>query len=311
MKKPDVIVICGPTGIGKTSTAIGLSRAVNGIIVNADSMQIYRLMDIGTAKPTAEEREAVHHYMVDIVNPDEPYDAARFAEQAHEGILEIRAAGRVPVVAGGTGFYIKALVSGLFRGQPADPLVLARLESECHDLGSSVLHERLAVLDPVTAERIHPNDAFRIIRALEAYETTGRPISEHQDAHGFSDSPYRVLKLGLAMEREALYDRINRRVDLMIEDGLLDEVKGLLDRGYPPALKSMGSLGYRHMVQFIHGEVDWEETVRTLKRDTRRYAKRQMTWFRADTDIEWFDPASLDAIVTRARDFLAGNRPKP
>lgn len=303
-KKPDIIVVCGPTGIGKTSTAIGLSKALGGRIINADSMQIYRYMDIGTAKPTPEEQDEVPHDLVSIVDPDEPYDAARFSEQADERIRSLCSEGLVPVVAGGTGLYIKALVSGLFRANPADETVIARLENECREKGPGLLHERLSSQDPQAAERIHPNDAFRIIRALEIFETTGRPMSEYHEAHGFSDQPYRVLKLGLLMDREVLYDRINRRVDLMLESGLIAEVQSLLERGYSPDLKSMGSLGYRHVIQYLHGEVTFEETVRTLKRDTRRYAKRQMTWFRADSAIEWFEPRQLDVMIDRAKDFL-------
>ncbi|MBU1170412.1 MAG: tRNA (adenosine(37)-N6)-dimethylallyltransferase MiaA [Proteobacteria bacterium] len=304
IKKSDIVVVCGPTGIGKTSTAIGLSKALGGRIISADSMQIYRYMNIGTAKPTAEEQEQVPHDMVDIVDPDEPYDAARFSKQADIRIRSLWEQGLVPVVAGGTGLYIKALVSGLFRAHPADKAIIARLEKECFENGSPALHGQLAALDPHAAGRIHPNDAFRIIRALEIFETTGRPISECHEAHGFSDQPYRVLKLGLCMDRELLYERINMRVDLMLEQGLLVEVESLLERGYSPLLKSMGSLGYRHMIQYIQGHVTFEEAVRTLKRDSRRYAKRQMTWFRADSEIEWFEPQRLDAMVDRARIFL-------
>jgi tRNA dimethylallyltransferase len=304
MNKPEIIVVCGPTGIGKTATAIGLCQAVGGRVINADSMQIYRFMDIGTAKPTGDELAQVPHDLVDIVNPDEPYDAARFASEADLRIRALWAEGIVPVVAGGTGLYIKALVGGLFRAHPADPAVLARLETRCREQGAGVLHDRLKTLDPEAAGRIHPNDAFRIIRALEIFETTGRPISEYQAAHGFADQPYRVLKLGLAMDRERLYERINRRVDLMIEAGFVDEVKGLLARGYSPDLKSMGSLGYRHIIAWLQGDETWDETLRLLKRDTRRYAKRQMTWFRADPAIEWFEPADLDAMIRRARAFL-------
>lgn len=304
MNKPDIIVVCGPTGIGKTATAIGLSRALGGRIINADSMQIYRYMDIGTAKPTAEEQAQVPHDLVDIVDPDEPYDAARFSAEADERIRAFRAEGLVPVVAGGTGLYIKALVSGLFRANPADKAILARLEEECREKGPAVLHARLSELDPAAAGRIHPNDAFRIIRAIEIFETTGKPLSEYHEAHGFSDQPYRVLKLGLSMDRERLYDRINRRVDLMIEMGLVDEVKSLLDRGYSSDLKSMGSLGYRHISAWLESRETWEETVRLLKRDTRRYAKRQMTWFRADPSIEWFEPDQLEDMIRRAGFFL-------
>lgn len=302
--KPDIIVMCGPTGIGKTSTAIGLCKAIGGRIINADSMQIYRYMDIGTAKPTDEERREIHHYMVDIVDPDEAFDAARFSERAAVHIRELTERGIVPVVAGGTGLYIKALTKGLFRAHPADKAVLDRLEAECRDLGSHALHQRLSSLDPIASKRIHPNDAFRIIRALEIHETSGRPISEFQESHSFSEQSYRTLSLGLTMDRERLYQRIEKRVDMMMDQGFEAEVRGLLDRGYAPELKSMGSLGYRHLVQYISGITDFDETLRLLKRDTRRYAKRQMTWFRADTAIEWFEPTQLQQIIERSRSFL-------
>lgn len=304
LEKPSIIVMCGPTGIGKTATAIGLCKAVGGRIINADSMQIYRFMDIGTAKPTPQERAEVHHYMVDIVDPDEDFDAARFSERADAHIRELSDSGIVPVVAGGTGLYIKALLKGLFRAKPADKATLERLDRECRELGSPALHQRLSELDSKAAGRIHPNDAFRIIRALEIFETSGKPISEFHESHGFSEAPYRVLNLGLSMDRDLLYQRIEQRVDLMIEEGLEREVQGLLDRGYSPDLKSMGSLGYRHMVQYLNGVTGFNETLRLLKRDTRRYAKRQLTWFRADTSIEWFEPRHLSGIIERSRAFL-------
>lgn len=307
MNKPDVIVICGPTGIGKTASAIRVARAVGGRIVNADSMQIYRAMDIGTAKPTPEEMAEVPHVMVDVVDPDEPFDAARYAEMADGHIREFSENGIVPVVAGGTGLYIKALVSGLFRANPADPVVIGRLTREAEAIGTEALHQRLSVIDPEAAARIHPNDGFRIIRALEIHESTGKTMSEHHNGHRFGDRPYRVLKTGLAMDRAVLYDRINRRVDLMMEQGLLAEVDSLIRRGYSPELKSMGSLGYRHMAMHLSGEWSLDDAVELLKRDTRRYAKRQMTWFRADSEIEWFETGEIDRMIDRIRCFLEGH----
>lgn len=302
--RPYIVVVGGPTGIGKTSAAIKLAQAFGGEIINADSMQIYRYMDVGTAKPTHEEQSQVRHYMVDIVDPDESFDAARFAVMADGHIRELNRQGKLPIVAGGTGLYIKALVNGLFRADPADPEILKKLEKEAAEKGSMVLYERLEKCDPRAAERIHPNDAFRIIRALETFETTGCPISEYHDKHRFSEQPYRVLKIGLSMEREILYGRINRRVDIMIDEGLLEEVKSLLDRGYSQDLKSMRSLGYRHMVSYINNELPWDEAIRTLKRDTRRYAKRQMTWFRADTELSWIQPEEIMNTIPCIQSFL-------
>lgn len=302
--KPEIIVVCGPTGIGKTSTTIKLSKKFGGQIINADSMQIYRFMDIGTAKPTPEERAKITHFMVDVVDPDEPFDAARFAERADIKIRELSDKGVVPFVAGGTGLYIKALINGLFRSIPADPEILKKLNEEVIKIGSHGLHQKLSKYDQDAAEKIHPNDSFRVIRALEIYYATGRPISEYHKKHSFSESPYNVLKIGLSMERERLYDRINRRVDLMLEEGLLNEVELLIKKGYSTSLKSMRSLGYRHMVEYINGDVSWEEAVRTLKRDTRRYAKRQLTWFRADTEIMWVEPEKIESIYPHVDGFL-------
>jgi len=302
--KPPLIVICGATGIGKTSTAIALARTFGGEIVGADSMQIYKHMDIGTAKPTPAERRAVAHHLVDIIEPDEPFDAARYARAARGVVGNLHETGILPFAVGGTGLYIKALTQGIFQARPAAPGVRDRLRAECGALGASALHERLRRVDPVSAERVHPNDAYRILRALEISETTGKPMSTHQADHRFQESPYSVLKIGLEMDRAALYDRIDRRVEMMLEAGLLNEVQKLLEMGYDPELKAMQSIGYRHMVDYLQGRLSWEEAMRTLKRDTRRYAKRQFTWFRKDTAVNWFSPDAVDAIRLKIKNFL-------
>ncbi len=304
IKKPKVIIICGPTGIGKTSVAIKIAEAVKGEIISADSMQIYRHMDIGTAKPAPAELTRARHHMIDIINPDEHFDAALFSGIAHDKVLNLDARRIVPIVAGGTGLYIKALIHGLFGADPADPDVRMKLKEEANAYGADFLYERLNENDPDAAERIHPNDTYRIIRALEMVETTGKTISKHHGEHRFADNRYKVLKIGLQMEREALYDRINQRVDVMIEKGLVDEVRDLLERGYSQGLKSMQSIGYRHMVDYIKGRVLLDETIRTLKRDTRRYAKRQMTWFNADPEIVWTKPDQAEDIMLRIENFL-------
>jgi tRNA dimethylallyltransferase len=302
--KPKVIVICGPTGIGKTSVGIRLAEKLGGEIISADSMQIYRYMDIGTAKPTADEQSRVLHHMVDIVDPDEDFDAVRFAQMAREKVMQLHQKGVLPVVVGGTGLYIKALLQGLFQSHPVDPKIRERLSQEAAENGSNRLHDRLKEVDPDTADRLHPNDAYRIVRALETIESTGRPISEHHQDHGFADEPFHALKIGLQIDREKLYDRIDQRVDLMIEAGLLDEVKKLLGMGYTADLKSMQSIGYRHMAAFIEGSLPWDECVRTLKRDTRRFAKRQFTWFGGDKQIQWYEPDQLNKMIRLAEGFL-------
>lgn len=303
-EKTRVVVVCGPTGIGKTSAAIRLAEIFGGEIVSADSMQIYRQLDIGTAKPTAEEMARIPHAMVDVADPDEPFDAARFSKLAAEEIAKLEGRGLLPFVAGGTGLYIKALVHGLFRARPANDVLLDRLTAEAEEKGSAAMHLCLSAADPKAAAKIHPNDTFRVVRALEHFQATGERISECQSSHGFSEDPYRVLKIGLTMDREALYDRINRRVEMMLDEGVLDEVKGLLARGYSRTLKSMQSIGYRHMCDFLAGEVSWEETVRLLKRDTRRYAKRQMTWFRKDEEIVWVERSDTAAMEKLVEEWL-------
>jgi len=302
--QPNVIIICGPTALGKTSIAIDLAKTFDGEIIGADSMQIYRHMNIGTAKPTPDEQSRVPHHMIDIVDPDEPFDARQFAIIAYEKIMNLHARSITPFVVGGTGLYIKALVHGLFEAEPADSEVRMRLKQEAEIHGTGFLYKRLSKQDSKTAKRIHPNDTYRIIRALEVYELTGKMISELHREHRFTDKPFRVLKIGLHMDREIIYDRINRRVDVMIDAGLVNEVKGLLGMGYSADLKSMQSIGYRHMVDFIEGRFSWDEALRTLKRDTRRYAKRQLTWFKADSAIVWKEPGQLKEIRRTIKKFL-------
>jgi len=302
--KPNIIVICGPTGLGKTAVSIELALDLHGEIIGADSMQIYRYMDIGTAKPTLNEQARIPHHLIDIVDSDEPFDAAGFAKMAGEMIMKLHVEGIVSFVVGGTGLYIKALVHGLSQAGPADTDIRKRLKEAELLHGSGFLYERLSKCDPEASERIHPNDTFRIIRALEVYEATGMAISQYSKDHGFENRRFNALKIGLHIERETLYDRINRRVHAMIEAGLVDEVKMLLNRGYSEDLKSMQSIGYRHMIDFIKGRITWEETVRTLKRDTRRYAKRQMTWFKVDPEIVWAEPEQLDYIKETIKNFL-------
>jgi tRNA dimethylallyltransferase len=303
-EKPNITVICGPTGIGKTSTAIETAEAFGGQIISADSMQIYRHMDIGTAKPTPAERDRITHHLIDIVDPDEPFDAFQFSKAAHDKIFELHSHGTIPFVVGGTGLYIKALIDGLFRAQPVDPAVRKRIKAEAASKGPVLLHRRLKKIDRATAEKIHPNDIYRITRALEIFETTGQTISKHHQDHRFHDLSFRVLKIGLNMDRKALYRRIDRRVDDMIKAGWVEEVKGLLEKGYSADLKSMQAIGYRHIVQYLKGRWLWAETLRTLKRDTRRYAKRQLTWFRADPEIMWKEPKEIKDILASVKNFL-------
>jgi tRNA dimethylallyltransferase len=304
MVKPKIIIICGPTGIGKTTVAIDLAQQLAGQIIGADSMQVYKYMDIGTAKPTAEEQARVVHHMVDFVEPDESFDAAQYATKAREKIIELDQQHITPFVVGGTGLYIKALLYGLFDQKVSEPEVRDRLKAEAGAHGIQFLYERLSRLDPETANRLHPNDTYRILRALEVIEATGQAISKHHRNHGFFGQPFASLKIGLNLDRALLYERINRRVDAMISAGFLDEIKGLLAKGYSANLKPMQSIGYRHMVDYIEGRLSWAECVRTMKRDHRRYAKRQLTWFGADPEIIWKEPGQVAEIRLLVEEFI-------
>jgi tRNA dimethylallyltransferase len=302
--KPNIIVICGPTALGKTSMAIELAAMFNGEIIGADSMQIYRYMDIGTAKPSSAEQSRIPHHMIDIIDPDQHFDAQRYAQMAHDKIMELVPRDTVPFVVGGTGLYIKALVHGMFKAAPPDPEVRSRLKEQAENHGIEFLYKQLALCDPDAAKKIHPCDTYRVIRALEIYKLTGKTISEYHRAHRFRDMPYRVLKIGLHLDREQLYDRINHRVDTMIGAGFVEEVRDLLGRGYPPDLKSMQSIGYRHLVDYIAERLEWEQALQTMQRDTRRYAKRQMTWFKADPQIAWHTPGQLENMRRIIEKFL-------
>ncbi|MFZ7127246.1 MAG: tRNA (adenosine(37)-N6)-dimethylallyltransferase MiaA [Desulfobacterales bacterium] len=302
---PRIVIVCGPTGIGKTRLGIELSKRLGGEIVGADSMQVYRRMDIGTAKPTLSEQSEIPHHLIDVVDPDQSFSAADYARMADAAIANLHRRNLLPVVVGGTGLYIKALVYGLFEAPAAPPDIRRRLKAEAAERGVHRLFDRLKRLDPEAAAATHPNDSVRTLRALEVLEATGRPISEFRRSHGFASPRYSAFRIGLTLDRERLYDRIDRRVDLMIGEGLLEEVRELLDQGFSPSLKPMQSIGYRHMIDFIQERTGWEETVRLLKRDTRRYAKRQYTWFNADPEIRWIGPDGLEELMPALERFSA------
>lgn len=303
--RPRLIVIAGPTGAGKTDLAVRLVRAHGGEIVSADSMQVYRRMDIGTAKPSPEVRMEVRHHLIDVVDPDEPFSVARFIRQARKIIQELHAVEKPVFVVGGTGLYIRALLGGLFDGPDADEGLRAFYRGEQARYGSSYLHDLLRGRDEKAAARIRPNDTVRIIRALEVLEASGQSITEKQEAHRFRERPYEAMRIGLAPEREVLYERIDRRADRMIEEGLVGEVQGLLDRGYEASLRPMQSLGYKHMIRHLRSGLDLREALRLLKRDTRHYAKRQMTWFGTDRELIWLQPGDLDALDEKVDSFLS------
>jgi tRNA dimethylallyltransferase len=303
--KPKIIVIAGPTASGKTGLAVALALSLGGEVINADSMQIYRGMDVGTAKPTLEERHGIIHHLLDVVDPDEDFNAAMYRQMAlplAKGLCEKN----IPCfIVGGTGLYIRSLLGGLVRLPPIDPVLRERLHLECDRKGAPECHRELTELDPERAKSIHPNDRVRIIRALEIFHQTQRPSSDLLKQHQFSNQEFLALKLCLQVEKERLYDRINERSEKMLACGLIPETERLIKKGYSPHLKSMSAIGYRHIIKYLKGEWSREKATETLKRDTRRYAKRQMTWFRAEPDMMFIDPENKDLAETRIRDFLA------
>jgi tRNA dimethylallyltransferase len=305
--RPRVVVLLGPTGAGKSGLAIEWAEEFGGEIVSADSMQVYRHMDIGTAKPSAESQKRVRHHLIDLVTPDQPFDAALYRTLGRKVIDQLHKK-RTPIwVVGGTGLYIKTLLEGIFRSPKIDPSVREDLKREAEQKGSRTLYERLKKGDPKTAFSLHPNDLFRIVRALEVLDSTGIPISFFREQHRFGEKPYATLKIGLQMGRDDLYRRIDERVDRMLERGLLQEVEGLMAMGYGPELKPMQSLGYKQMAQYLLQKIDLDEAVRQIKRDTRRYAKRQVTWFKADPETRWRDGlADRKKILLEIKSFLEG-----
>lgn len=285
-----LIGIVGPTATGKTAAGIHLALTLGGEIISADSMAVYKGMDIGTAKPTSEEQRAVPFHLIDIVRPDEGFSAAQFRRLGERAIAGIMARRRVPILVGGTGLYVKALTGGINIPEVApDRELRDRLNAEAERFGGERLLERLRAVDSATAARLHPKDVKRMIRALEVYQATGKPISYFHQTAGTAETAYRVEMFGLTMSRSALYERIERRVGEMIEAGFVEEVRRLLDQGYDPALPAMKGLGYKQIVGHLLGEYDLPAAIELLKRDTRRFAKRQLTWFRADPSIRWLD----------------------
>ncbi len=303
-----VIVLIGPTAIGKTGLSIEMAKVFDCEIVSMDSMQVYRYMDIGTAKATEEERDGVSHHLIDIVNPDEDYDAKHFVTDACKAVDDIHARNRIPLITGGTGLYLRALTSGLFACGKQYPEIRSHLKARLREEGSSVLYNELRLCDTSSAQRIHKNDTQRVIRALEIYLGTGIPWSQHilqQAAEKERLLFHKLLLLGIACKRELLYERINRRCEIMVEQGLEAEVRGLLERGYSPHLKSMMSIGYRHMTNYIQGEWTRERMEQLLARDTRHYAKRQLTWFQHTSGIEWFEREGKNKIIDFTKRWIS------
>lgn len=287
-KRP-IVVLTGPTAVGKTELSIQLAKAINGEIISADSMQVYKKMDIGTAKIRPEEMMGVKHYLIDEFEPDEEFNVMKFKEYTDKYMNEIYEKGKIPILVGGTGFYIQAVLKDVEFKEEGPSDIRKELEEFANVHGPQALHERLAQIDPKSAEVIHQNNVRRVIRAIEFYEQTGMKFSEHNENEKQKQSPFNYVYFVLNQDRKILYDRIEKRIDIMMKDGLVEEVKSLISQGYGRDLVSMQGLGYKEIVAYLEGEITLEEAVYILKRDTRHFAKRQITWFKRETDVTWLD----------------------
>lgn len=308
MDRKPLIILAGPTAVGKTSLSIRLAKETGGEIISADSMQVYRHMDIGSAKITKEEMEGVPHYLVNVLEPEEEFNVVRFQQMAKEAAERIWKKGKIPLVVGGTGFYIQALLYDIdFTENDGDESYRRQLERKASDEeGASELYEILKTVDPKAAQEIHPRNIKRIIRALEFYHQTGKKISEHNETQRQRESPYNYAYFVLTDERSRLYERIDRRVDLMMEQGLLDEVRYLKERGVRKDSTAMQGLGYKELYAYLEGEYPLDEAVRIIKRDTRHFAKRQLTWFKRERDVIWADKSVIGQEEENLADYMLG-----
>ena len=289
-KKKPMIILTGPTAVGKTDLSIQLAKAMNGEIISADSMQVYRHMDIGSAKVTPEEMDGVPHHLIDVLEPEEEFNVVVFQKLAKEALTGIYERGHIPIIVGGTGFYIQALLYDIdFTENDGDTAIRRELEKLAQTQGAGCLHQMLQEIDPESAAAIHQNNVKRVIRAIEFYRQTGKKISLHNEQEREKQSPYQFLYYVLDTDRKTLYERIDRRVDLMMEHGLVDEVKHLADMGCTRDMVSMQGLGYKEILDYLSGEISLEEAVYILKRDTRHFAKRQITWFKRERDVRWLE----------------------
>ena len=293
-KRP-LVILTGPTAVGKTAASIGLAKAIGGEIISADSMQVYKEMDIGSAKIRPEEMDGVPHHLVDVLDPSENFNVVLFQQMAKEAMEGIYARGRIPVLVGGTGFYIQAVTGDIdFTVHGEDTTYRRMLEEKAKTEGAQVLHEMLAAVDPASAEAIHANNVKRVIRALEYYQQTGKPISQHNEEQRQKESPYNLAYFVLNDDRSRLYERIDARIDQMLDEGLIDEVKALKEMGYHKGMVSMQGLGYKEILSYLDGTWSLEEAVYVLKRDTRHFAKRQITWFKRERDVIWLNKNEFD-----------------
>lgn len=290
MDRYPLMAILGPTAVGKTELSLKIAEQINGEIISADSMQIYRNMDIGTAKASQFDRKQIKHHLIDIVNPDQDFSVADYQERVDALIPKIVKRGNIPILVGGTGLYIKAIIQGfLFPEMETNNELRSKLEKEAEKYGNEYVHNKLEEIDIELANKLHPNDLRRVIRGIEVYNETGNTITYYKKKQEATPMRYNALKIGLTREREMLYKRINQRIDIMIENGLINEVENLLDSGYDIGMTALQGLGYKEIVGYLNNEYSLDEAVRILKRDTRHFAKRQITWFNRDNDINWFN----------------------
>lgn len=308
--KKTLVVIAGPTACGKTASSVLLAKKIGGEIISADSMQVYKYMDIGTAKITEEEKEGVPHYLIDEFMPDDEFNIKIFQQRANECIEKIYNNGHIPILVGGTGFYINSVVyNNNFMETNSDNSIRKELEKEAEQYGAEYLYEKLKNIDFEYAENIHYNNVKRVIRAIEFYMQTGCKLSEHNKNEHLKESPYNTAFFVLNMDRQKLYERINLRVDIMLKNGLVNEVKKLLDMGYSPDLVSMQGLGYKEMIPYIKGEISLDEAAEEIKKGTRHFAKRQLTWFKHQANGVWIDTTGKDSVYTAEKmyDYLKSN----
>ncbi|MFC5467660.1 tRNA (adenosine(37)-N6)-dimethylallyltransferase MiaA [Cohnella suwonensis] len=310
--RPPLLVLVGPTAVGKTALSLKLAKALNAEVISGDSMQVYKRMDIGTAKLLPDDREGVPHHLIDIREPEYPFSVSEFQQLCGEAIADIHGRGKLPFIVGGTGLYVESVCYGFrFQDIGSDERFREEMRAFAQSEGAQALHDRLNAVDPVTAAKLHPNDEGRIIRALEVFRLTGIPLSDSQDQSRGDDkaSPYRLCIIGLTMDREELYRRIDARVDGMLEEGLVEEVSSLLRDGVPREAVAMRGLGYKEIAAYLAGETDYDEAVRLLKRDTRHFAKRQLSWFRHMKGLEWVDVgdgSKNSDVFKRICDIIAG-----
>ena len=291
-KKP-LVVLTGPTAVGKTALSIELAKRINGEMISADSMQVYKLMDIGTAKIMPEEMDGIKHHLIDVLDPKEDFNVVTFKNMAVAALEEIYSRNKIPIVVGGTGFYIQALLYDIAFENTEVSSYRKELEEYAKKNGAHALHERLLEIDPVSYKEIHENNVKRVIRALEFYHDTGYPISKHNEEERQKESPYNFAYFVLNHDRKILYDRIEQRIDMMLEQGLVEEVAKLLDYGCGKNMVSMQGLGYKEIIPYLQGECNLDEAIYILKRDTRHFAKRQLTWFRREKEVTWVEKQEL------------------